>query len=76
MIDVYNFCSLLTDDGAQVRIYDMHPAIENEVFIGTAEDTIGCAWSAYEVLSFDLCGGNIHHGYTPYIVLNIDTSVK
>lgn len=44
--------------------------------LNDAQDECGCAWSAYEVLSFDLCGGNIHDGYTPFIVLNIDTSVK
>lgn len=73
-MDVYDFCCLCTDDTAQVRVYDMNPAIENEVFKGTAWDASQGPFSDYEVSSFDLCGGNIHDGFAPYIILNIDTS--
>lgn len=64
-MNVYDFCNLCTDDGAPVRIYDMNPAIENEVFSGTMRDATFSAWEPYEVLSFDLEGG---------LCLNIDTS--
>lgn len=66
-MDVYNFCYLCTDDGAQVRIYDMNPVIENVVFSGTMRDAMYMPWEGYEVLSFDL---DPEDG----LILNIDTS--
>lgn len=64
---VYDFCNLCTDDLAAVRIYDMNPAIENEIFSGTMRDATFSAWESYEVLSFDL---DPEAG----LILNIDTS--
>lgn len=66
-MNVYDFCNLCTDDGAPVRIYDMNPAIENEVFNGPMSDVDFSAWVDYEVLSFDL---DPEAG----MILNIDTS--
>lgn len=67
-MSVYDFCYLCTDDGAPVRIYDMNPAIENEVFNGPMRDAMYMPWAAYEVLSFDL---DPEDG----LILNIDTSM-
>lgn len=72
-MDVFDFCDLCTDDTAEVRIYDMNPDIEKEVFTGTMQDAMNSDFAYSEVQSFDLCGGNIHDGYAPFIVLNIDT---
>lgn len=68
-MNVYDFCDLCTDDGAPVRIYDMNPAIENEVFSGAMRDAMLYSdWECYEVVSFDL---DPEAG----LVLNIDTSI-
>lgn len=66
-MSVYDFCILCTDDLADVRIYDMNPAIENEVFSGTIQDATFSNWESYEVESYDL---DPKDG----IILNIDTS--
>lgn len=66
-MDVYNFCNLCTDDSVPARIYDMNPAIENEVFSGTMREATYSAWEGYEVFSFDL---DPEAG----LILNIDTS--
>lgn len=66
-MNVFDFCDLCTDDGAPVRIYDMNPVIENEVFSGTMRDATYMPWAGYEVLSFDL---DPEAG----LILNIDTS--
>lgn len=66
-MDVYDFCYLCTDDTVEVRIYDMNPAVENEVFRGSMWDAEQSAFSDYEVLSFDL---DPREG----LILNIDTS--
>ena len=66
-MDVFDFCSLCTDDTAEVRIYDMNPAIENEVFRGSMWDASQSAFSDYEVSSFDL---DLQAG----LILNIVTS--
>ena len=66
-MDVFDFCGLCTDDTAEVRIYDMNPAIENEVFKGSMWDAQQSAFSDYEVSSFDL---DPRDG----LILNIDTS--
>lgn len=68
-MDVFDFCGLCTDDTADVRIYDMNPAIENEVFKGSIWDAQQSAFSDYEVFSFDLDRSG-RDGLT----LNIDTS--
>lgn len=73
-MDVYDFCYLCTEEAADVRIYDMNTGVEKEVFIGTMLDAMSSEFAYSEVKSFDLCGGNIHDGYAPLIVLNIDTS--
>ena len=65
-MDVYDFCGLCTDDTTEVRIYDMNPAIEHEVFVGSMWDAQQSTFSDYDVSSFDLDEGRI--------VLNIDTS--
>lgn len=65
-MDVYDFCGLCTDGTTEVRIYDMNPAIEHEVFVGSMWDALCCAFSDYDVSSFDLDEGRI--------ILNIDTS--
>lgn len=65
-MDVFDFCNLCTDDTAEVRIYDMNPAVENEVFRGSMWDAQQSAVSDYEVLSFDL---DPQAG----LILNIDT---
>lgn len=65
-MDVFDFCGLCTDDTTEVRIYDMNPAIENEVFRGSMWDAQQSAFSDYEVSSFDLAPEGI--------ILNIDTS--
>lgn len=65
-MDVYDFCGLCTDDTTDVRIYDMNPAIEHEVFVGSMWDAQQSAFSDYDVSSFDLDEGRI--------ILNIDTS--
>lgn len=70
MIDVYDFLNLCTDDGNMVHIYDMNPAVENEVFTGTIADATCGPWSDYEVLSFDLDP----RGAVAVLILNIDTS--
>ena len=67
-MSVYDFCNLCTDDGAPVRIYDMNPAIENEVFNGPMRDAMYSTWERYEVESFDL---DPEDG----LILNIDTSM-
>lgn len=66
-MDVYDFCYLCTDDTAEVRIFDMNPAVENEVFRGIMCDAEQSAFSDHEVLSFDL---DPRDG----LILNIDTS--
>ena len=66
-MDVFDFCNLCTDDTAEVRIYDMNPPIENEVFRGSMSDAQQSAFSDHEVLSFDL---DPREG----LILNIDTS--
>lgn len=66
-MDVFNFLSLCTDDTAEVRIYDMNPAVENEVFKGSMWDAQQSALSDWEVLSFDL-------EPRERLILNIDTS--
>ena len=66
-MSVYDFCYLCTDDSAEVSIFDMHPAIENEVFKGTMRDAMDSAWADNEVFSFDL---DPQAG----LILNIDTS--
>lgn len=66
-MDVFDFCNLCTDDTAEVRIYDMNPAVENEVFKGSMWDAEQSAFSDYEVLSFD-------HDPREGLILNIDTS--
>ena len=66
-MNVFDFCDLCTDDEAPVRIYDMNPVIENEVFSGTMRDAMFCAWERYEVESFDLVPED-------GLILNIDTS--
>ena len=66
-MDVFNFLSLCTDDTAEVRIYDMNPSVENEVFKGSMWDAQQGAFSDWEVLSFDL---DPRDG----LCLNIDTS--
>lgn len=53
-MDVYDFCGLCTDDTTEVRIYDMNPAIENEVFVGSMWDAQQSRFSDYSVCSFDL----------------------
>lgn len=73
-MDVYEFCYLCTDDTAEVRIYDMNTNVEKEVFTGAMQDAMNSEFAYSEVQSFDLCGGSIHDGYAPFIVLNIDTS--
>ena len=65
-MDVYDFCGLCTDDTMEVRIYDMNPAIEQEVFVGNMWDAQQSTFSDYDVSSFDLDEGRI--------ILNIDTS--
>lgn len=65
-MDVFDFCGLCTDDTMEVRIYDMNPAIEREVFVGSIWDAQQSAFSDYDVSSFDLDEGRI--------ILNIDTS--
>ena len=66
-MDVFDFCNLCTDDTAEVRIYDLNPDVENEVFKGSMWDAEQSAFSDYEVLSFDL---DPREG----LILNIDTS--
>lgn len=66
-MDVFDFCNLCTDDTADVRIYDMNPAVENEVFRGSMWDAQQSEFSDWEVLSFDL---DPREG----LILNIDTS--
>jgi hypothetical protein len=66
-MDVFYFCNLCTDDTAEVRIYDLNPDVENEVFKGSMWDAEQSAFSDYEVLSFDL---DPREG----LILNIDTS--
>ena len=66
-MDVFDFCNLCTDDTAEVRIYDLNPDVENEVFKGSMWDAYQSAFSDYEVLSFDL---DPREG----LILNIDTS--
>lgn len=66
-MDVFAFCNLCTDDTAEVRIYDLNPDVENEVFKGSMWDAEQSAFSDYEVLSFDL---DPQEG----LILNIDTS--
>lgn len=66
-MDIFDFCNLCTDDTAEVRIYDMNPAVENEVFKGSMWDAEQSAFSDWEVLSFDL---DPREG----LILNIDTS--
>lgn len=65
-MDVFDFCGLCTDDTTEVRIYDMNPAIEHEVFVGSMWDAQQSRFSDYDVSSFDLDEGRI--------ILNIDTS--
>lgn len=66
-MDVFDFCNLCTDDTAEVRIFDLNPDVENEVFKGSMWDAEQSAFSDYEVLSFDL---DPRDG----LCLNIDTS--
>ena len=66
-MDVFDFCNLCTDDTVEVRIYDLNPDVENEVFKGSMWDAQQSAFSDYEVSSFDL---DPHDG----LILNIDTS--
>lgn len=66
-MDVFDFCNLCPDDTAEVRIYDLNPDVENEVFKGSMWDAEQSAFSDYEVLSFDL---DPREG----LILNIDTS--
>lgn len=66
-MDVFDFCNLCTDDTAEVRIYDLNPDVENEVFKGSMWDAEQSEFSDYEVLSFDL---DRREG----LILNIDTS--
>lgn len=66
-MNIYDFCNLCTDDGSVFRIYDMNPAIENEVFVGSMHDAIYSEWEGYEVLSYDL---DPQAG----LIVNIDTS--
>lgn len=66
-MDVFDFCNLCTDDTSEVRIYDMNPPVENEVFKGSVWDAQQSVFSDYEVLSFDL---DPRDG----LILNIDTS--
>lgn len=66
-MDVFGFCNLCTDDTVEVRIYDMNPDVENEVFKGSMWDAQQSAFSDHEVLSFDL---DPHDG----LILIIDTS--
>lgn len=66
-MDVFDFCNLCTDDTVEVRIYDMNPDVENEVFKGSMWDAEQSVFSDYEVLSFDL-------GPREGLILNIDTS--
>lgn len=53
-MDVFDFCSLCTDDMVEVRIYDMNPTVDKEVFRGSMWDASQSAFSDYEVSSFDL----------------------
>ena len=67
MIDVYDFLNLATDDFQEIRIYDMNPAAEREVFCGEARSAMyHDEYSGCEVLSFDIDEQGI--------TLNIDTS--
>ena len=68
-MDVFDFLSLCTDDTAEVRIYDMNPSVENEVFKGSMWDAQQGAFSDWGVLSFDL---DPREG----LILNIDTSAS
>ena len=67
-MDVFDFCNLCTDDTAEVRIFDLNPDVENEVFKGIMWDAYQSAFSDWEVLSFDL---DPRDG----LILNIDTSM-
>ena len=65
-MDVYNFCQLCTDDSAEIKIFDMSPDNEKEVFSGTIRDAMFGEYSDWEVWSFDYVEGDL--------ILNIDTS--
>lgn len=65
-MDVYNFCQLCTDDSAEIKIFDMNPDNEKEVFSGTIRDAMFGEYSDWEVWSFDFVEGDL--------ILNIDTS--
>lgn len=65
-MDVYDFCTLCTEDSTTVAIYDMNENVEEEVFKGEMRDAISSEWAGYEVESFDLWEG--------LLTLNIDTT--
>lgn len=72
-MSVYEFCYLCTDDSAEVSIYDMNPAVENEVFRGAMRDAMDSAWADHEVFSFDFFLG-FNRDPEAVLTLNIDTS--
>ena len=69
-MDVYDFCAICCDDAQTVQIYDMNPAVEHELFIGTMAEACICPWNTCRIWSFDLYPGMSEAG----ICLNIDTS--
>ena len=68
-MDVYDFCTLCTDDSVVISIFDMNENVSDEVFRGEIRDLLlGDDWLTWEVQSFDL---NFKDNF---FCLNIDTS--
>ena len=68
MLIIYDFCMLFCDDSVEVRVYDLNPSVEAEVFHGTMSELMTDDLSDYEVESCDLDFA------TQYFCINIDTS--
>lgn len=65
-MDVYDFCGLCTERMAPVRIYDLNPKFETDVFEGDMNDAALGKYKNCEVCSFDLTEDGL--------TINIDTS--
>lgn len=67
-MDIYEFVSLLTDDGAEIAVYDLSAG--EEIFCGEARDAQFEDFSDCEIMSIDIIPAD-SRGVS--VILNIET---
>lgn len=70
-MSIYDFCGLLTDDGETIAVYDY--TREDEIFRGSARDTMFESFSDYEILAIDIVPDCDRKKTGVSLVLNIET---